>query len=204
MNRFIGLLAMAALVGACSPSKAPTAELSAASMDALEAKISSPSPLKYSVRQHDQAARLRPKPFTVSPFSTQDELTPHLDYYGGPLLESVEIYAVYWGNNVDANTTTNIGGWFKSVTTGASPYMQMLQQYNTASQTIGTGSFMGAVVDPNPPMPANAGTPIDDSIIHGEIARLIDTGVLPPNNGHNIYMIYFPPNTLVSHGNEVS
>src|SRR5205807_539033 len=77
----------------------------------------------------------------------------------------------------------------------------------TTPYTIGNGVYKGSVIDASAPLPANG--VIDDSLIRGEISRLIDTGQLPANNGHNIYMVYFPLDigankVSITHGTEAS
>ena len=74
----------------------------------------------------------------------------------------------------------------------------MLAQYNTNGMTIGTGNFMGSIADDDAPIPAN--NIITDEMIEAEGARLVDTGKVPAENGHNILMFYFPPGVSIDQG----
>jgi hypothetical protein len=114
----------------------------------------------------------------------------HLNYFGGPVLSNVKIYAVYWGSNVQFQD--HINQFFPAITNSA--YFDWLKEYNTPTQQIGRGSFGGAVVDENPP----SGTSVTDDQIQAEIEKLIDAGKLPPNDGNNLYMTYFPPGVSIT------
>jgi hypothetical protein len=113
-----------------------------------------------------------------------------LVYYGGPVLANVKIYAVYWGSNVQAQD--HINAFFPAITN--SPYFDWLSEYNTSSQQIGRGSFGGSVIDTTAP----SSTTVSDQQIQTEIAKLIDAGKLPANDGNNLYMMYFPPGVTIT------
>jgi hypothetical protein len=113
-----------------------------------------------------------------------------LKYYGGPVLGNVNVYAVYWGTQVRFQSYIN--AFFSAITQSA--YFDWLAEYNTPTQSIGRGSFGGAVIDSTPP----PGTAISDGQIQAEIGRLIDAGTLPPNDGNNLYMLYFPPGVTIT------
>ena len=206
-RQLFALAAIAVMSGACSSKSSTTGEATAEQIAGFEAKVAKKSPLQRSSLMRDPSKMK--KPFTVRPDALSDGVTPQLDYYGGPLLESVEIYVVFWGANVNAMTQAGVPGMLSTVHGAGSPYQSMLQMYNaTTPYTIGDGVYMGAITDVNAPLPAS-GT-LDDSVIRGELSRLIDTNQLPASNGHNIYMVYFPlyatGTTLLSitHGSETS
>jgi hypothetical protein len=114
----------------------------------------------------------------------------HLNYFGGPVLANVKVYAVYWGSNVQFQD--HINAFYPAITSSA--YFDWLSEYNTPTQTIGRGSFGGAVVDATPP----SGSNITDDQIQAEVGKLIDAGKLPPNDGNNLYMVYFPPGVSIT------
>jgi hypothetical protein len=108
-----------------------------------------------------------------------------LKYYGGPVLANVKVYAVYWGSSVQFQD--HINQFYPAVLD--SPYFDWLSEYNTPTQQIQRGTFGGSVVDTTAP----TGSSITDAAIQAEIAKLIDAGKLPANDGNNLYMMYFPP-----------
>lgn len=122
-------------------------------------------------------------------------LSPNLEYGGGPIIESAEIYTVYWGSDVPQSTIARIDAMYGAVAGPQSPYFEALAEYDTSEpqQTVGFGSFRGSLVDSDAP---NV-TYVTDVEIQAELARLIDAGELPPQNGHNIFMVYLPPSIVV-------
>jgi hypothetical protein len=136
---------------------------------------------------------------------------PDLQYYGGPVISSVQVLVVYWGNNVSPIATTGIPGFFSAVTN--SNWTDTLSEYSTngvipvvggtaGTQAIGRGSLSG--VFSITPSAANSGTLVDDSQIQVELLAQINAGHLPApatdSNGlvTTLYMIYFPPGVTIS------
>jgi hypothetical protein len=113
-----------------------------------------------------------------------------LQYFGGPVIANAKVYAVYWGSNVQFQD--HINQFYPAILN--SPYMDWLKEYNTPTQQIGRGSFGGAVIDTSAP----SGTSVTDDQIQSEIEKLIDAGKLPPNDGNNLYMVYFPPGVAIT------
>jgi len=151
-------------------------------------------------------------------------------YYGGPVISHVDVVVVYWGSSVssvvncgggtDAQGCIGVSRLYGAVTN--STYMDMLQEYNTAgvnanagsktglpgtSQLVGRGTlhagspFIITVTAPN------SGNPITDANIQNEIQAQITAGHLPATgtdgmgNANTIYMVYFPPNLVISDPN---
>jgi len=122
--------------------------------------------------------------------------TPHLTYYGGPVIPNVKIVMLNWGSGVTGEST--LEQFYTSVTNSA--YMDWLSEYNTSSQSIGRGTFGGAVVDPAPP----SGSTISDAQIQSEIGTRINDGTLPSNDGNTLYMVHFPPGIKITQGGSSS
>jgi hypothetical protein len=120
---------------------------------------------------------------------------PLLTYDGGPVLQGVEVWAVFWGPNVVTETVSHMPDFLRSVS-GDNPYMGMLSEYDsvTPAQDIDYGSFKGSVVDEDAPIPAGV---LTDLQIQAELSRLIDIGMLPANNGKNLFFVFFPPNLSI-------
>jgi hypothetical protein len=107
-----------------------------------------------------------------------------LGYYGGKVISSAKIYNIYWGNA--GSYQPQLDQFTQAVPN--SSYMDWLSEYDTPTQTVGRGSFGGSVVDTSAP----AGATIDDSQIQAELIALINAGKLPPPDGNNLYMFFFP------------
>jgi hypothetical protein len=134
--------------------------------------------------------------------STPPQLTiaPKLTYGGGPLIDDVEIYAVYWGSKIDPTTTGALPHFFSAIS-GDAPYMQMLSEYDINNFVLGRGSFKAAVTDAHAPQgvldPTTNTFTIQDADVQAELSRLVDEGALPQPNGKNIFMVYFDAQTLL-------
>jgi hypothetical protein len=122
---------------------------------------------------------------TAAPKQTASSNT--LTYRGGPLIEHVKTYAVFWGSNVQSATTSGIGGFFTAVTNSA--YFDFLAEYDTNGMSITRGSFNGATTI----TPSTSSTSISDAQIAAEIDKQITAGHLPKNDSNSLYMTYFPP-----------
>ncbi|HZR55527.1 MAG TPA: choice-of-anchor D domain-containing protein [Terriglobales bacterium] len=125
--------------------------------------------------------------------------TPHLNYYGGPVVSNIQIVAVFWGSSVDATVQGQIGGFYQTVT--ASPYYDLVSEYSTntgSNQSIGRGSYVGSFTI-TPSVCATAPCTVSDSQIQTELLSQITAGHLPTptadsqGNENTEYMIYFPP-----------
>jgi hypothetical protein len=109
----------------------------------------------------------------------------HLKYYGGPVLQNVKVFNVFWKSTVRYQNEMN--AFYPAVLN--SNYMDWLNEYDTAGQHIGRGSFAGSYVDPSAP----SGSTITNDQIQAELSRLLDSSAVPANDGQNmLYMFYFP------------
>jgi hypothetical protein len=127
--------------------------------------------------------------------------SPLLHDYGGPVLENVEVYAVYWGHGVSEKIQATLPRFFGHIVGPGSAFYSMLSEYDTVApspvQNIGYGRFAGSVTDHGPP----AGSLVTDTQIQAELSRLIDEGTLPSDDdGNRLYMVYFPPGITIDRG----
>jgi hypothetical protein len=125
-----------------------------------------------------------------------DPKSGDLAYYGGPVISNARVYAVYWGDNVAAETKRGIPAFLENMLD--STYMDWLNEYNTSrqavdgrmgtNQTIGRGTYAGAYTI----QPQHTSTQLMDEEIRQELEAQIKAGKLPPNDGNTLYMTYFP------------
>src|SRR5215472_16767125 len=104
------------------------------------------------------------QPFAGVPGPAGAQLT----YRGGPLIQSVKVYTVFWGSGI-ANQT-QLGDYYTAITNSA--YFDWLVEYNANGQTISRGTFGGGFVDPSPP----SSTSITNQDIQNELERLLSAG----------------------------
>jgi hypothetical protein len=132
----------------------------------------------------------------------------NLQYYGGPVISSAKVYAVFWTSGVAAETRSKIGPFYENILD--SGYMDWLSEYDTnltavngrpgTAQHIGRGRFMGSVVI----SPANASKTLTDAMLQAELDAQIASGKLAPSDADTLYMLYFPPGYKITIEGEAS
>ena len=131
-----------------------------------------------------------PKPFAGG---------PKLVNNGGPVIESIEAVAVFWGAT-SSTAKTFAQGFLPAAVSSA--YVDALSEYNTSTQKITRGTYLKAVAI----TPSASGNSIDDSQIGPELAKQITSGVLPkPTYGkagsaNTLYVIFFAPGISITQG----
>ena len=120
----------------------------------------------------------------------------NLLYYGGPVISNAKVYAIFWGDNVAAETKSGIGAFLTNMLD--SVYMDWLSEYNTnltavdgrkgTNQKIGRGTFNGAITI----KPGHTSSTLTDENIRQELAAQIAAGKLPAADDDSLYMVYFP------------
>lgn len=134
--------------------------------------------------------------------AVQTASIPHLNYYGGPVIAQVKVYAVYWGGNVDATTQSKIGGFYDAFT--QSGVFGWLSEYDTnlTAQTGQTGTNQhfkhGSFAGEYTIAPATTSTALTDAQIQTEIAGQLKAGKLPAPDADTLFMIHFPKGVSIS------
>lgn len=129
-------------------------------------------------------------------FGAMSSFAP-FEYWGGPVISAVKIVLVRWGAGVYAPYVSQTAGaqTLASFYTELvrSPWLDWLTEYNTNTQTIGRGSFLGAYTI----TPSTAGS-VSDDFIETELLAQIDAGHLPANDDNTLYQIHFPRGVTIS------
>jgi hypothetical protein len=114
-----------------------------------------------------------------------------LNYYGGPVLQNVEVVTVFWNNKVAFQNEINT--FYTDITN--SPYFDWLNEYNTTGgQKIGRGSLKTSVINAKTP----TSTTLDDTDIQTELARMIDAKEVPAPTANTLYAMHFPDGVNIS------
>jgi MYXO-CTERM domain-containing protein len=153
----------------------------------LAAAAAEARPIRPALRRLGMPTRTKLKLGAPTPAAPDTAAVPKLKYYGGPVIQSPEVYVIFWGPVAGEDAVLNFQTHVLQ-----SPLFTLVQEYNTVNpaQTIGTGTFGGVVYDTDAPIDPVA----TDATIQRELARLIDLGRLPANTpGNRLYAIYFPP-----------
>jgi hypothetical protein len=118
----------------------------------------------------------------------------HLSYSGGPVISNVKVMQVLWGSGTyqSAVTSPQMGNFYQQATNSA--WMDWLSEYNTSSQSIGRGSFVGQVQI----NPSNSKTALADLDVQRELSAQMSAGHLAPPDGNTLYMVNFPKGFSIS------
>ncbi len=136
-------------------------------------------------------------------------MNPKLAYFGGPLLQSPTIIAVFWSSAVNPMVQANMAQFYADVT--QTTYWRMLQEYDSVGLTPGSNQVIlpgtsggSVVISPSKCNPGADPCPLTDADLQAELSRQIDMNVLPPpsvdctGNANTIYMVSFPPNITLT------
>ena len=142
------------------------------------------------------APRVQPWHDPAAPVVTA-AANPHLNYYGGRILDHVKVYAVNWGPSVNSTVASGIGDFYGAIT--SSQMYDWLSEYSTnlsggTNQSLGHGTFAGSFTI----TPSNTGTSLTDAQIQTELKAQISAGHVPANDAQSLYMINFPPGVKIS------
>jgi hypothetical protein len=142
----------------------------------------------------------------VVPIKLPPELAPakpaaaQLVYTGGPLLQAVEVYTIFWGQDwktgTQASLAKEVNGFFDYILTSSLLDPQM-SEYSVPGQTIGKGKHVGTSTITTPPPPPPGGTITDGEIQHF-LKQCISTNIVPQPNKNSLYFVYLPSGVAVS------
>jgi hypothetical protein len=119
---------------------------------------------------------------------------PNLVYHGGPVLGSVQVVPIYWGNawssGMNAQLAAGLDGFFDFIVT--SSLMDLLAEYSTPTIAIQRGQRLQSVRLVNSE-PGSNGT-VSDAQIQQSLQGWINNGTVPAVTANTLYFIYLPPN----------
>jgi len=179
----IGLVAVPATAGAATTHAVGAATLGANPSTHLRPGI---TPLVFPTFNH------------ASPFAG-----PHLNYYGGRVLTSMNSIDVSYGSGTYLSTPANatLLSGFTSQYLGSGT-MDWLSEYDTGSQSIGRGLSGGGITIT--PAVSRNGSNITDANIQTELAAQIGAGSLPAPTANTSYALFFRQGQTICDGTSCS
>jgi hypothetical protein len=159
---------------------------------------------RLSGRFHPSIAEpMRVVPLRVREILAAPEATAKLTYRGGPLITSVEVFAMYWGAGWEKAPASELGlriGQFLGDIV-SSALIDQLAEYNVPGYRIGHGKLSG-ILNVTTPAP---GSSVDDSAIQSMVQNQITSNSAVPKPGPNtLYFIFLPPGVQVTQGGSAS
>jgi hypothetical protein len=126
-----------------------------------------------------------------------------LSYRGGPLLTSVQLYAVYWGTSWQSSAAaqalvTGMDRFFSDIL--VSPLLDQLGEYSVGAKKIGRGKFLGSSV-------RSEGAPsggVTDAAVRKQLQRWLRAKAVPKAGAQSLYFIFLEPGVVSSMGGSKS
>ena len=122
-----------------------------------------------------------------------------LAYRGGPLLGSVKVFTIFWGQvwqtSPNSDLANEINQFFRFVVSSA--LIDQLVEYNVPGQPIGQGSFIGTVTISQPTLSHSVTDVAIQKMLQQEIKS---NSSVPKPDANTLYFVYLPPGTAVVQG----
>ncbi len=126
---------------------------------------------------------------------------PHLNYAGGHLLTSVQVYTIFWGaawqQVGQSGLIAQVNAFFDAVLT--SSLLDLLAEYSDSAsgQVIGHGQRIGTltVTDTEP---GGGSGQVSDAQIQQALQGWVAAGTVPAANANTLYFVYLPPNVTAT------
>ena len=128
---------------------------------------------------------------------------PNLTYRNGPLLESVEVFTIFWGSGWQklpaSDMLPKINSFFNDILT--SPLIDQLAEYSVPSHAIGHGKLVGTIAVAKPALHKSV---TDTAIQHFLQHQIATTAAIPQPTPNTLYFIYVQPGVKVVQGGSAS
>ena len=137
----------------------------------------------------DRRPTVRSRSFQPNFEALDSRIVPTVSYHGGPVLAHVEVHNVFYGQNWAAGgpSAMNALNKFQSDIV-QSPYLAMLGEYGVGRGTEGKSDLVAGSSSP-----AN-NSQVSEATIQTMLAGQINGGLLPEENGKQLYFVYLAPN----------
>jgi len=110
-----------------------------------------------------------------------------MQYYGGFVIPNVEVFTIFYG---DVPNKNRINKFYQDIV--KSPYLDWLNEYNTPTQRIGRGKFIGSYT-----YPALKQELYDESDLIPLLIALIKNKRIPNITKNTYYAIHLAPNISI-------
>jgi hypothetical protein len=169
--------------------------------------MSTQTPMLAVVAGHEDAIRVVPvhgyRDLAALANAAPAPPAPQLTYRGGPLIEAVDVFAIYWGaawqSGQLATLAQQLDGFFTTIV--ASQLIDQLGEYSVSGQTIGHGTFGGSATIATPAPPASVSDTALQQLLQHEISLNTD---VPQPTPDRLYFLYLPPGVMVTQGGDRS
>ncbi len=113
----------------------------------------------------------------------------------GPLLTSVQVFTVFWGQAWDHLPRDAMNLFFDTIL--SSSLIDVLAEYSVSGQQIGPGKLLGTITILDSEPGGGSGT-VTDAEIQQALQGWIANGRIPGQSANSLYFIYLPPGVAVT------
>jgi hypothetical protein len=140
----------------------------------------------------------QPAPTEIAQKKRKKKAATQLTYRGGPLIQNVEVFTIFWGNGWQStlkDTAAQINKFFETIL--QSTLMDQLGEYDVPKYKIGKGKLTGTItIIDNAPTQS-----ITDTEIQKQLLSWIKSNKdFPKQNQNTLYFMYFDSGITVSMG----
>ncbi len=125
-----------------------------------------------------------------------------LTYRGGPLLTSVQLCTVFWGDAWTAAaqqaTLEGLNAFGRFVVSSA--YLDQMAEYSTQGKTIGRGTYIGTATVPD----TTLGTSVTDAAVQAMLDRQVARKAVPAPTPESLYFVFLPAGVTAVAGGDSS
>jgi hypothetical protein len=124
---------------------------------------------------------------------------PNLTYRGGPLLNAVEVFVIFWGSAwsqaPQSGIAQSLAQFFPFVLTSA--VLDEMAEYSVPGNAIGHGKYLGSTIITTP-APHHT---VPDKAIQAMLQKEIGSNAaIPKPTPNSLYFVYLPPGVAVTQG----
>jgi hypothetical protein len=128
---------------------------------------------------------------------------PELTYRGGPLLDAVQVFTVFWGSAWEKapypQMASDVNAFFTAILQSSLLTTQMAE-YSTAKYKIGAGKFIGSTTITKPALRQS----VSDAALQRMLQHEIASKTVPPPGPNTLYFVYVAPGVKVIQGGSAS
>jgi len=173
-------------------------------------RVAKSSPDKKVARKTNKKVVRMNDPIRIVPLHLPSELyrpsagiaaapAAQLTYRGGPLLDSVRVFTIFWGQawqtSPNSDLANQLNQFFGFVV--SSSLVDQLAEYSVPGHTLGHGSYIGTATITQPTLSHS----VTDAAIQNTLEQEIKSNSsVPKPDANTLYFIYLPPGTAVVQG----
>jgi hypothetical protein len=134
---------------------------------------------------------LKTLPAIIESQTPAETISQKLVYHGGPLLTSVEIFTIFWGEQwlgaVGQLLPDKLNEFFKFIV--ESKLIDQMGEFSVDGKEIGHGKFVGTTKITSPPLEGI----VSDEMVQDFLRNNLESKTIPAPTDNMLFFVYLPP-----------